>query len=1054
MDEEFSDTVDMSSDVEISDSDSSADITEDITEDDIEDASDDISDIENVGDNVAEDEIIDEDISGDIEEDISESDIEEVQEDISDTEDVGDDVAEDEIIDEDISGDIEEDISGNDIEDISEDISDTEDVGDDVTEDEIIDEDISGDTEEDISGNDIEDISEDISDTENVGDDVAEDEIIDENVTGDISGDIEEDISEDDIIDPETNEAADIEDEVLNTGDEVVDAEGEDIGDGEIDTEVDEVADEETDITDVDVEDKEPDAESEGIGDEVIDTEVDGVADEEIDMQNVDTESEVLNAESEDIGDEVIATEADEVADEETDMEDVDIEDKESDAESEGIGDEVIDTGVDEVADEETDITDVDIEDKEPDAESEGIGDEVIDTEVDEVADEEIDMQSVDAENEVLDVVAEVVDAEMATKDIDATDKMQDAEVNAVENAETDANNTPIINSVYDYMAAHNYGIDDFATYSQDPQWRQLMHREYPDYKMPEMTQKNAKIQLLQYMNEHNYGIDDFAEYSQDFVWRELHSTAFPDNEFSQVSNAESERNKEFPILENADSKDLNLPGGDDSENNPFKYLDDIDDSQLFGGFGTDKRIDGSDSFVKGENYEQFKKDYYYPKESSYEVYNVSKEVEISPSMIEGIHLGEHELEKPDVFWSQHEKNGTLESFKEVASHIPDVKEQLASGRTIDELLADSELSECADVYFMNKPKVIENDGYYEFDSNGRHRILAARAAGYDIPVEVIGRRYRNEDVELQDIDADVSELHVNMEGELSEQTAGENKEFGSFFDKIQNFFNPSKNSDLIDHSVADDSDSNQDIQTQWRPPAIQGADVKEPEADITPLDSTRQTINLVELPDGSKARVFDHPSDLKNILPFSQGKNEYSKSGTCALADTGVWLKIAGSKHVENDVVGFASTHADRRGQPLCSRSGGTLPSNIPDIWEHFGIPAYSDGSRSLENIAEAVESGKAVSVGVNAGMLWELDNVEGIKLSKECYGDGGANHAIGIMSCERDSLNGNITHFYINDTGRTYERDACRKINVDDFWKAFNVKRACATISQKPVW
>ena len=728
-----------------------------------------------------------------------------------------------------------------------------------MTEDEIIDEDISGDTEEDISGNDIEDISEDISDTENVGDDVAEDEIIDENVTGDISGDIEEDISEDDIIDPETNEAADIEDEVLNTGDEVVDAEGEDIGDGEIDTEVDEVADEETDITDVDVEDKEPDAESEGIGDEVIDTggdevadeetditdvdvedkepdaesegigdevidtEVDGVADEEIDMQNVDTESEVLNAESEDIGDEVIATEADEVADEETDMEDVDIEDKESDAESEGIGDEVIDTGVDEVADEETDITDVDIEDKEPDAESEGIGDEVIDTEVDEVADE---------------------------------------------------------------------------------------------------------------------------------------------------------------------------------------------------------------------------------------VYNVSKEVEISPSMIEGIHLGEHELEKPDVFWSQHEKNGTLESFKEVASHIPDVKEQLASGRTIDELLADSELSECADVYFMNKPKVIENDGYYEFDSNGRHRILAARAAGYDIPVEVIGRRYRNEDVELQDIDADVSELHVNMEGELSEQTAGENKEFGSFFDKIQNFFNPSKNSDLIDHSVADDSDSNQDIQTQWRPPAIQGADVKEPEADITPLDSTRQTINLVELPDGSKARVFDHPSDLKNILPFSQGKNEYSKSGTCALADTGVWLKIAGSKHVENDVVGFASTHADRRGQPLCSRSGGTLPSNIPDIWEHFGIPAYSDGSRSLENIAEAVESGKAVSVGVNAGMLWELDNVEGIKLSKECYGDGGANHAIGIMSCERDSLNGNITHFYINDTGRTYERDACRKINVDDFWKAFNVKRACATISQKPVW
>ena len=116
--------------------------------------------------------------------------------------------------------------------------------------------------------------------------------------------------------------------------------------------------------------------------------------------------------------------------------------------------------------------------------------------------------------------------------------------------------------------------------------------------------------------------------------------------------------------------------------------------------------------------------------------------------------------------------------------------------------------------------------------------------------------------------------------------------------------------------------------------------------------------------------------------------------------------------------------------------------------------MPAYSDSSKNLESIAEAVESGRAVSVGVNAGTLWAQDNVEGIKIPQNCYGDGGANHAIGIMSCERDPVYGNVTHFYINDTGRTYERDACRRISVGDFWKAFNVKRACATISQKPVW
>jgi hypothetical protein len=62
-------------------------------------------------------------------------------------------------------------------------------------------------------------------------------------------------------------------------------------------------------------------------------------------------------------------------------------------------------------------------------------------------------------------------------------------------------------------------------------------------------------------------------------------------------------------------------------------------------------------------------------------------------------------------------------------------------GATLQELSEDPKLGSCASIYFANKPKVIENDGYYEFESNGRHRILAARALGYDIPVEVIGSR-------------------------------------------------------------------------------------------------------------------------------------------------------------------------------------------------------------------------------------------------------------------------------------------------------------------------
>ena len=41
-------------------------------------------------------------------------------------------------------------------------------------------------------------------------------------------------------------------------------------------------------------------------------------------------------------------------------------------------------------------------------------------------------------------------------------------------------------------MNAHNYGPDDFATYSQDPQWRELHHQAFPDYEMPPLNNADS----------------------------------------------------------------------------------------------------------------------------------------------------------------------------------------------------------------------------------------------------------------------------------------------------------------------------------------------------------------------------------------------------------------------------------------------------------------------------------------------------------------------------------------------------------------------------------
>ena len=128
-------------------------------------------------------------------------------------------------------------------------------------------------------------------------------------------------------------------------------------------------------------------------------------------------------------------------------------------------------------------------------------------------------------------------------------------------------------NSLADYMNAHNYGPDDFATYSQDPVWRDLQKQAYPDYDLPPLTQENAFNRLSDYMNTHNYGPDDFATYSQDPEWRDLQRQAFPDYELPPLNKADNlGRWNEIPpdisFKESLDATNPNFEFGDEWQDN------------------------------------------------------------------------------------------------------------------------------------------------------------------------------------------------------------------------------------------------------------------------------------------------------------------------------------------------------------------------------------------------------------------------------------------------------------------------------------------------------
>ena len=116
--------------------------------------------------------------------------------------------------------------------------------------------------------------------------------------------------------------------------------------------------------------------------------------------------------------------------------------------------------------------------------------------------------------------------------------------------AGNDPNGGDAFRQLSEYMNEHNYGLDDFATYSQDPEWQRLHSNAYPDYTPPEAssadTQENSFRQLSEYMNEHNYGSDDFATYSQDPEWQRLHNNAYPDYVPPEDSSVNSEGNIDY----------------------------------------------------------------------------------------------------------------------------------------------------------------------------------------------------------------------------------------------------------------------------------------------------------------------------------------------------------------------------------------------------------------------------------------------------------------------------------------------------------------------------
>ena len=426
--------------------------------------------------------------------------------------DIPEDVPEDSSFDsDDMADDIPEDIP----EDVPEDSSsDSDDIADDIPED--IPEDVPAD-----SSTDSDDIADDIP--EDIPEDVPKDSSSDsDDMVDDIPEDIPEDVPEDSSTDSEY-----IADDIPEDIPEDVPADTQ--NDAANETSSDETEDSTSDISaDEQPTDSQDNMAEEAPSDETEDSASDVSADEQPTDSQDDMAEEAPSDETEDSASDVSADE------QPTDSQD--------DMAEEVLSDETEDTASDVSADEQPADTQDDMAEEVPSGETE-----------DTASDVSADEQPIDTQD---DMAEEVLSDETEDTASDAsTDEQPDTQNDMECNADTQED---AFLQLSDYMNEHNYGPDDFATYSQDPEWQRLHSNAYPDYTPPEAssadTQENSFRQLSEYMNEHNYGPDDFATYSQDPEWQRLHSNAYPDYVLPEDSSKGNDIANKAPAHPNEDT--------------------------------------------------------------------------------------------------------------------------------------------------------------------------------------------------------------------------------------------------------------------------------------------------------------------------------------------------------------------------------------------------------------------------------------------------------------------------------------------------------------------
>lgn len=203
------------------------------------------------------------------------------------------------------------------------------------------------------------------------------------------------------------------------------------------------------------------------------------------------------------------------------------------------------------------------------------------------------------------------------------------------------------------------------------------------------------------------------------------------------------------------------------------------------------------------------------------------------------------------------------------------------------------------------------------------------------------------------------------------------------------------------------------------------------------------------DIPGVETALVYGNPYEAAGHLDDCQGDNQLEAEGDCGLVSTSNVLNLCGVESNEESITEYAVQNG------LCNYSrflppesrGGTTDSELCEILKANGVEASSFSAQSAEgsceSVAEDVESGHGVEIGVNAGYAWQDANY---------IDDGSANHEITVTGTVRDAQNGELKGFIVCDSGLPNGSGGSRFMSIETLRDAYeNAPGASAIVTNE---